>query len=85
MAAEREDFWRVQGIWEKVEQGDCFDTLQSKEVSPIIGNEELSLSLLKLLEDRGSFESYELSLELGRDHQQVVGAIKSVQSLGEVS
>ena len=41
--------------------------------------------LLVLLAERGSFNSYELSKELGKDHQQVVGAIKSLQTLGLVS
>ena len=41
--------------------------------------------LLKLLADRGSFDSYDLSVELGRDHQVVVGTIKSLHSLGEVN
>ena len=41
--------------------------------------------LLKILASRDSFDSYKLSGELGKDHQQVVGAIKSLQSLGTVS
>ena len=41
--------------------------------------------LLKLLAERGSFDSYDLSHELHRDHQTIVGVIKSLHSLGEVS
>ena len=41
--------------------------------------------LLKLLANRDSFDSYKVSKELGKNHQQVVGAIKSLQSLGTVS
>lgn len=40
--------------------------------------------LLKLLVERGSFDSYDLSQELVKDHQAVVGTIKSLHSLGEV-
>lgn len=40
--------------------------------------------LLKLLAERGSFDSYDLSQELVKDHQVVVGTIKSLHSLGEV-
>ena len=41
--------------------------------------------LLKLLAERGSFDSYDLSQELVKDHQVIVGTIKSLHSLGEVS
>ena len=42
-------------------------------------------NLLKLLAERGSLDSYEYSKETGCDHQAVVGAIKSLESLGDVS
>lgn len=45
----------------------------------------LSEVLLETLADRDSFDSYKLSQELGKDHQRVVGAIKSLQSIGNVS
>ena len=41
--------------------------------------------LLKLLAERGTLDSYDLSQELHKDHQAVVGTIKSLHSLGEVS
>lgn len=41
--------------------------------------------LLKLLAERGSLDSYDLSQELSKDHQVIVGTIKSLHSLGEVS
>ena len=41
--------------------------------------------LLKLLAERGTLDSYELSQELAKDHQAIVGTIKSLHSLGEVS
>ena len=40
--------------------------------------------LLELLAERGSFDSYVLSQELIKDHQAIVGTIKSLHSLGEV-
>lgn len=46
---------------------------------------ELCGTLLQLLEGRGSIDSYEVAKELDKDHQLVVGAIKSLQSLGNVS
>ncbi len=48
-------------------------------------SEDLGKVLLNHLAAKGSFNSYELSRELGKDHQQVVGAINSIQSLGDVS
>ena len=49
------------------------------------GDSVLSGVLLKVLEERGRFDSYELSKELDKDHQYVVGVIKSLQSVGSVS
>lgn len=40
--------------------------------------------LLKLLAERGSLDSYDLSQELDKDHQAIVGTIKSLHSLGRV-
>lgn len=40
--------------------------------------------LLKLLAERGSFDSYDLAQELHKDHQAIVGTIKSLHSFGEV-
>ncbi len=45
---------------------------------------ELCGTLLQLLEDRGSIDSYDVAKELDKDHQLVVGAVKSLQSLGNV-
>lgn len=42
-------------------------------------------NLLKLLAERGSLDSYQYSQESGCEHQAVVGAIKSLESLGDVS
>ncbi len=46
---------------------------------------ELSEVILRAVEERGSVDSYELSRELGRDHQVVVGAVKSLKAHGDVS
>ena len=41
--------------------------------------------ILRALRERGSVDSYDLSVEVGKDHQLLVGAIKSLQSIGDVS
>ena len=46
---------------------------------------DLGSLILQTLEQRGELDSYEFSIETGRDHQTVVGAIKSLQSVGNVS
>ena len=40
--------------------------------------------LLRTLSEKESVDSYELSVEIGKDHQLIVGAIKSLQSMGDV-
>lgn len=45
---------------------------------------ELGEVILRSLEERGSVDSYDLSRELGKDHQTVVGAIKSLHTHGDV-
>ena len=46
---------------------------------------DLSETLLKLIAERGQITSLAVARELGIDHQKVVGAVKSLQSLGEVN
>ena len=41
--------------------------------------------ILQTLEQKGRIDSYDFSKETDRDHQTVVGAIKSLQSVGNVS
>ena len=50
-------------------------------------SKELDLGglILQFLEENGQLDSYEFSRETGREHQSVVGAIKSLQSVGNVS
>ena len=48
-------------------------------------DQDIGEQLLKLLAERGSVDSYQLSQELQNKHQLIVGAIKSLQSLGNVS
>lgn len=85
-------FWEVQRIWARTKvspiglgqtenRGATTDACSPTSASSA---EDLGRKLLKLLAQRGSVDSYELSQELGVDHQQVVGAVKSLQSLGEV-
>ncbi len=45
---------------------------------------ELPDAILKYLVDKEGFDSLELAKELKIDHQKVVGAIKSIQAVGEV-
>ena len=48
-------------------------------------DQDIGEQLLKLLAERGSVDSYQLSQELQKEYQLIVGAIKSLQSLGNVS
>ena len=45
---------------------------------------DLQEAILLLLDVRGTLDSWEYSVECSKDHQVVVGAIKSLESLGEV-
>ena len=45
---------------------------------------ELAEQLLVILAERGEINTLEISKELNADHQKLVGAVKSLQSLGEV-
>ncbi len=89
-----DSFWEVQKIWSRAKNSAI--VLGPKAVTRVAASnarvpaqapssgEDVAEKLLMLLASRGSFDSYELAQELGLDHQQVVGAIKSVQSVGEV-
>lgn len=46
--------------------------------------EELTELILRTLSEKESVDSYRLSVEIGKDHQLLVGAIKSLQSVGDV-
>lgn len=50
-----------------------------------MAGEELNELLLRRVEEAGRLDSFEFSRETGRDHQAVVGAVKSLSSLGDVS
>lgn len=41
--------------------------------------------VLETLEERGSLETFEFAKELGKDHQAIVGSVKSIHALGDVS
>ncbi len=86
-----DNFWDVQKIWAKTkhsplvqEENKVVSSGEASSGGAVTADDALGERLLKILASRGSFDSYQLSQEIGRDHQQVVGAIKSVQSLGEV-
>lgn len=50
-----------------------------------MNSQSLDKVILETLEKRGSVETLELAKELGKDHQLIVGIVKSIQSLGDVS
>lgn len=50
-----------------------------------MGTQSLDKVVLEALEERGSIETYEFSKQLGKDHQSIVGSVKSVHALGDVS
>ena len=45
----------------------------------------LNEEILKAIDDNGQIDTYEYAISTGRDHQIVVGAVKSIQSMGNVS
>lgn len=46
---------------------------------------ELSQKILLEIQQSGKLESLQLSQSLNEEHQKIIGAIKSLQSLGDVS
>lgn len=48
-------------------------------------DQELADLILQILEQKGQLDSYDFAKETGREHQTIVGAIKSLQSVGNVS
>ena len=50
-----------------------------------MSSQSLDKTILETLEKKGSVETLELAKELGKDHQLIVGSVKSIQSLGDVS
>ena len=47
-------------------------------------NLDLCESILKEIDKNGSLDTLEYSKEIEKDHQVVVGAVKSLESLGNV-
>ena len=50
-----------------------------------VSTEGIAERILVTVDSRGQVDSYEYACETGVDHQVVVGAIKSLESLGDVS
>lgn len=48
-------------------------------------DQELNDLILQTLEQKGKLDSYDFSKLTSREHQTIVGAIKSLQSVGNVS
>ena len=46
---------------------------------------DIAAEILQLVANRGTVESLQVAKQLNVDHQKVVGAVKSLQSLGNVS
>lgn len=60
----------------------CFHHTQDSKMA----SKELSAEdILKLLEGRETVDTYDLSQEFNSDHQQIIGAVKSLSSLGDVN
>ena len=51
----------------------------------IMGTQSLERLVLEGVEERGSIETFEFAKELGKDHQSIVGSVKSIHALGDVS
>ena len=50
-----------------------------------MAGEALSQFLLVAIDSRGCVDTLEFAKESSKDHQQIVGAVKSLQTLGNVS
>ena len=50
-----------------------------------MGTQSLDRLVLEAVEERGSIETFEFATERGKDHQSIVGSIKSIHTLGNVS
>lgn len=45
----------------------------------------LTEEILNVIEAKGSVDTYEYATSTGNEHQTVVGVVKSIQALGDVS
>lgn len=52
---------------------------------PKMAAESLNQLILEKVNENGSVDSLRLSEEINKDHQLLVGAVKSLQTLGNVS
>lgn len=50
-----------------------------------MGTQSLDRLVLEAVEERGSIETFEFAKECGKDHQSIVGSIKSIHALGDVN
>lgn len=50
-----------------------------------MGTQSVDRLVLEAVEERGSIETFEFAKELGKDHQSIVGSVKSIHALGDVS
>ena len=47
-------------------------------------SEVIAEEILQILATRSELDSYQYACETGRDHQVVIGGVKSLESLGDV-
>ena len=50
-----------------------------------MGTQSLDRLVLEAVEERGSIETFKFANECGKDHQSIVGSVKSIHALGDVS
>ena len=56
------------------------------KISPLkMGTHAIDKLVLEAIEEKGSIETFEFAKELGKDHQSIVGSVKSIHALGDVS
>lgn len=53
--------------------------------SELMGTQSLDRLVLEAVEEKGSIETFEFAKEIGKDHQSIVGSVKSIHALGDVS
>ncbi|XP_019861088.1 PREDICTED: phenylalanine--tRNA ligase alpha subunit-like, partial [Amphimedon queenslandica] len=64
--------------------GPAFKTRGWLHIKMASQTESLSDALLEALAEKGRVDSYEYATSVGKNHQDVVGAVKSLESFGDV-
>ena len=45
---------------------------------------DLTEKILKIIDSKNEIDTYDLAGELNEDHQKIIGAVKSLQALGNI-